>query len=311
MAQLVITDVGPRDGLQSQATLVSTEGKQQLIAALFRAGLGSVEATSFVSPQAVPQMADAEEVLRGVQVPAGARLSVLTPNLRGLSRALASGAQEVSVVLSATDTMNQKNIRMSLDQALAASCDTLQAARKAGLRTRAYVAVAFACPFEGLTPVDTVLRLVDAMAQAGAHEVVLADTIGAASPREVRELLAQVLARLDADRLGLHLHDTRGMALANAWVALDMGVYRLDASLGGLGGCPFAPGASGNLATEDLLVMAHQLGLHTGIDVPALLQAIDLAQSLVGYPIGGKSLRWLRRQHPSTPAVTGSTTCLS
>ena len=311
MTPLFITDVGPRDGLQSQATLVSSAGKQQLIAALFRAGLGSVEATSFVSPQAVPQMADAEEVLRGVQVPQGARLSVLTPNLRGLSRALASGAQEISVVLSATETMNQKNIRMGLSQALAASCETLQAARQAGLRTRAYVAVAFACPIEGLTAPDTVLRLVDAMAEAGADEVVLADTIGAASPRDVGQLLTQVLARLPVERLGLHLHDTRGMALANAWVALDLGVQRLDASLGGLGGCPFAPGASGNLATEDLLVLAQQLGLHTGIDASALLQAIDLAQSLVGYPIGGKSLRWLRRQYPVIEATQGSPTCPS
>ncbi len=292
-----ITDVGPRDGLQSQPTQVDTDGKRALIAALLAAGLRRIEATSFVSPKAVPQMADADALVGGLRAPADARISVLVPNRRGLERAVAAGANEIAVVLSATETMNQKNIRMGLGEALATCKDTLGAAVAAGLRTRAYVAVAFTCPFEGDTPTDRVVELALQMQAAGAQEVVIADTIGAAAPTDVERVLAALLERMPTDLVGMHFHDTRGLALANAWAAITRGVRRFDASIGGLGGCPFAPGAAGNLATEDLVLMATQCGYETGISLDALLDAIDTAGRLVGYPVGGRSERWLRRRN--------------
>lgn len=294
-ALVTITDVGPRDGLQSQATLVSTAGKRALIEALWAAGVPGVEATSFVSPQAVPQMADADELVSSLQVPQRRSLSALAPNRRGLERAVRAGCREVAVVLAATETMNQRNIRMSLPQALDVCAATLREARALGLATRAYIAVAFSCPFEGRTAPERVRALAQEMAEAGAQEVVIADTIGAASPRDIQEVLAAVLPSVAAAKLGLHLHDTRGMALANAWQGLQMGIRRFDASVGGLGGCPFAPGAAGNLATEDLAVMCAQAGYETGIDLAALVRAVDLASGLVGYAVGGHAMRWLRQ----------------
>jgi len=295
--RLLITDVGPRDGLQSQPSMVPTEGKRELIRALFAAGLRRIEATSFVSPQAVPQMADAGELMKDLDAPDDARVSVLVPNMRGLERAAAAGAQEIAVVLSATETMNRKNIRMGLHEALDTCMATLGAAVRQGLRTRAYVAVAFACPFEGRTPPGIVADLAQEMKSAGASEIVVADTIGAAAPADVLQVLEALGRRgLPVDAIGMHLHDTRGMALANAWCAIAEGVRRFDTSIGGLGGCPFAPGAAGNLATEDLVLMAHQCGLDTNIELDRLLQAVDVAGRLVGYPVGGRSHKWQSRQ---------------
>ena len=300
---LTITDVGPRDGLQSQKTQVSTEGKLQLIQALFDAGLPSVEATSFVSPKAVPQMADADVLLPRVKVPATARLSVLVPNLRGLERAAQAGATEVAVVLSATDTMNRKNIAMDLSVATSTCVAVLEQASQLGLTSRAYVAVAFECPFEGLTSPARVLDLAVRMSDAGAGEIVLADTIGAAAPAQVQRLLSALLGRIEVAQLSMHFHDTRGMALANAWAAIALGVRRFDASIGGLGGCPFAPGAAGNLATEDLVQMAEQCGFSTGVNLQALVRAVALAGELVGYPVGGRSARWLSARQASQQAT--------
>jgi len=293
--QVRITDVGPRDGLQSQKTLVPTAGKLALIEALWSACVPAIEATSFVSPQAVPQMADADELMPAITVPAGRSLSALVPNQRGLERAVRAGCREVAVVLSATETMNQRNIRMGLAEAIATARDTLRDAQAQGLATRAYIAVAFACPFEGHTPTERVHALSTAMAEAGAGEIVVADTIGAAAPSDVQRVLQTLLQSLPAQSLGLHLHNTRGMALANAWQGLQMGVRRFDASIGGLGGCPFAPGAAGNLATEDLALLCAQAGLETQIRMDALVRAIDVAETLVGYPLGGCSLRWIRQ----------------
>ena len=290
-----ITEVGPRDGLQSQKTLVPAAGKLALIDALWAAGLPAIEATSFVSPKAVPQMADADELMPAISVPSGRSLSALVPNQRGLERAVRAGCSEIAVVLSATETMNQRNIRMGLDEAISTSRDTLRDAQAQGLATRAYIAVAFACPFEGNTPTERVYALSMAMAEAGAGEIVIADTIGAASPSDVQRVVHALLQSLPEQKLGLHLHDTRGMALANAWQGLQMGVRRFDSSIGGLGGCPFAPGAAGNLATEDLALLCAQTGLETQLSMAALVRAIDVAETLVGYPLGGRSLRWIRQ----------------
>ena len=311
-AHLYITDVGPRDGLQSQKSQVDTAGKRALIQALWAAGVRSIEATSFVSPKAVPQMADAHEVLQNLPMPADGRLSALVPNPRGLDRALAAGVREIATVLAATETMNAKNIRMGLAEAAHTCQETLALAQQAGVRTRAYVAVAFECPFEGPTPADQVVRLAQQLFEAGAGEIVIADTIGAAAPQDVDALFKRLIQVIPVESLGVHLHDTRGMALANAWAAMGHGVRRFDSSIGGLGGCPFAPGAAGNLATEDLVLMAQQCGFSTGIDLTALLAAVDLAGALVGYAVGGRSARWLRgrlaKEVPST-ASASPTTC--
>ncbi len=293
---VVITDVALRDGLQNQPEQVSTSDKLALLRALAAAGVGSVEAASFVSPKAVPQMADAGEMMLAARDLAPLRVSALTPNMKGLERAIAAGTREIAVVLSCTETMNLKNINMSLEQATRASCDTLQAARGHGVATRAYLAVAFECPFEGLTPADRVYALAQSLLEAGADEIVIADTIGAAAPGQVHQLVQGLAQTLPVARMGLHVHDTRGMGVANAYAALQLGVRRFDASVGGLGGCPFAPGASGNLATEDLVLMLEQSGFDTGISLSGLLAAVDLTSELLGRPQGGNCTTWLRRQ---------------
>lgn len=297
MERIHITDVAPRDGLQNQQVPVGTAAKLELITRLAAAGVQSVEATSFVSPKAVPQMADAGDLMPQVQARLPAlRASVLVPNLKGLERAHAVGAREIAVVLSATETMNRKNINMGLAEATEVSEQTLRAAQALGLRTRAYVAVAFDCPFEGETPLATVVDLSARMAAAGAGEVVIADTIGAASPGMVKERLAALTSVIPAQQLAVHFHDTRGMGAANAWAALEAGIRRFDASVGGIGGCPFAPGAAGNLATEDLVLLAQRSGFDTGITLAGLLDAIDFAQEQLQKPLGGRSIAWLRRE---------------
>jgi hydroxymethylglutaryl-CoA lyase len=297
MERIHITDVAPRDGLQNQAVAVSTAGKLALIERLAAAGVASVEASSFVSPKAVPQMADAGDLLPQVQARLPAlRTSVLVPNLKGLERAHAAGAREIAVVLSATETMNRKNINMGLEQAAQVSEQTLRAAHALGIRTRAYIAVAFDCPFEGETPLETVVALATRMAQAEAGEIVIADTIGSASPGMVKQRMGVLTQAVAVQRLAVHLHDTRGMGAANAWAALEAGIRRFDASAGGIGGCPFAPGAAGNLATEDLVLLAERSGFATGISAAGLLEAIDLAQELLQRSLGGRSITWLRRQ---------------
>lgn len=298
MDRLFITDVSPRDGLQNQSVAVSTADKLALIRLLAAAGVQSVEATSFVSPKAVPQMADAADVVGLANQIDGLRVSTLVPNLKGLERAHAAGAREIAVVLSATETMNQRNINMGLDAATAVSEQVLIEAQRLGLQTRAYVAVAFECPFEGEVALDAVIGAARRMADAGAGEIVIADTIGAAAPGQVKTRLQVLVDALGAESLAVHFHDTRGLGAANAWAAIEAGVRRFDASVGGIGGCPFAPGAAGNLATEDLVLLAERSGFATGIALEGLLDAVDFAESLLARPLGGRSAAWLRRRYP-------------
>jgi len=296
--RVTVYEVGPRDGLQNEAALVPTEGKLQLIAALAGAGLSRIEATSFVSPAWIPQLADAAEVTAALPLRPGVTYVVLVPNARGLGRlrealARAPGGPPVAaaVFLSASETHNRKNVNKSVEETFAAFAEVIPPARKAGLEVRGYVSTVFGCPYEG--PVDpgraaeVALRLLD----MGCGQISLGDTIGVGTPAQVRAVLRRLLPAVPAGRLALHLHDTRGTALANALAGLEEGITTFDASVGGLGGCPYAPGASGNLATEDLVYLLHGMGYDTGIDYEKLVGAGALAQRLTGRELPGKALR--------------------
>ncbi len=294
MDHVIVNDVAPRDGLQNDPVALSPADRVRLIEGLVGAGLPSVEVASFVSPKAVPKMAGAAEVV-GALRPDAADFHALVPNRRGYELAHEAGIRSVGVVLSATDTMNRENINMSLEQATSVCTEVLQQARTDGLTARAYVAVAFECPFEGEVADSTVERLAETLFSAGADEVIVADTIGAGNPVRARALFSRLVAAFGANSLAAHLHDTRALALANAWQALECGIRRFDASAGGIGGCPFAPGAAGNLATEDLVSLLDQAGMSTGIDLAALLAVVGDLEARLGRPIGGRSMPWLRR----------------
>jgi hydroxymethylglutaryl-CoA lyase len=287
---VLINEVGLRDGLQIQPKHVPTEGKLELCEALIAAGIRSFEATSFVHPKAVPQMADADVLFP--RLPAGPYYSALVLNDRGYERAIAAGAKSVAIALASTETMNQKNIRMSLEQATTTFAGIMSRAKREGLEARAYISTAMACPYEGRVPVKVVMDLADKMMRAGADKLAIADTIGASSPGQCQEVFAAVVKEWGAARIAAHFHDTRAMGLALAWVALQEGVREFDSSIGGLGGCPFAPGASGNLATEDLAYMLNESGYDTGVDVGKLRRAVLVAERLTGQRLGGRITAW-------------------
>lgn len=294
MDRVIVNDVAPRDGLQNDPVALSPAERVHLIGGLLEAGVPSVEVASFVSPKAVPKMAGAAEVVQALDLDR-ADFHALVPNRKGYELARASGIRSVGVVLSATETMNRENINMGLGQASSVCAEVLQQARTDGLRARAYVSVAFECPFEGVVPDEVVERLAAAMFDAGADEVIVADTIGAGNPLRAKALFGRMVAAFGASRLAAHLHDTRALALANAWQALECGIRRFDSSAGGVGGCPFAPGAAGNLATEDLVSLLHQAGMETGIDTAALLHAVRDLGNRLGRTIGGRTVPWLSR----------------
>lgn len=293
MDRVIVNDVGPRDGLQNDPANVSPADRAELIRHLVRAGVPAVEVASFVSPKAVPKMAGAEQVVAGLD-PDAADYSALIPNRKGYELARAAGLRSVAVVLSATDTMNRRNINMTLDATIGVCAEIVEQARRDGVTGRAYVSVAMGCPYEGPVPEAVVESLARRMFDSGATEVIVADTIGAGNPAAVKSLFGRLVAAFGAERLSAHFHDTRALALANAWQALECGIRKFDASIGGLGGCPFAPGAAGNLATEDLVGLLDQAGFHSGIDLTALLEVVDYAGALVGHEVGGRSLAWLR-----------------
>ncbi len=295
MDKVVVNDVAPRDGLQNDPVTVSPGERAELVNRLVDAGLPAVEVASFVSPGMVPKMAGAAEVVAALEL-GRADFSALIPNRVGYERARAAGIRSVAAVLAATETMNQKNINMGLERATGVCRELMQQARTDGLAARAYVAVAFECPYEGRVADSVVERLAAALFAAGADEVVVADTIGAGNPVRSKALFGRLVAAFGARRLAAHLHDTRALALANAWQALECGIRKFDASAGGVGGCPFAPGAAGNLATEDLVSLLDQSGMHTGIDLSALSRVVDRLQTLLGRPVGGRTLPWLRGQ---------------
>lgn len=292
---IFVNDVGPRDGLQNQAIQVEPKTRITLIQKLLDAGVPGIEVASFVSPKAVPRMAGAGEIVTALK-DSPAALSALVPNLKGYEMARDAGAKIISVVPSATETMNRKNINMGYEDILALSCDLMQRAKDDGIKGQAYVSVAFECPFEGQVSQDRVMEMTETLLEAGAQEIIIADTIGAANPSQVKSLFDRLTASFDKKILATHFHDTRAMGLANAYAAIECGIRKFDASIGGLGGCPFAPGAAGNLATEDLVSMAHQMGFETGIDEKALLDISNFAGEIIGQQIGGRMAGWMAYQ---------------
>jgi hydroxymethylglutaryl-CoA lyase len=294
--QVVITDVGPRDGLQNQPRILSVEQRTALVREIAAAGVPRIEVGSFVSPKAVPAMANSDQIFKALegQTDFTTPCIALIPNMKGYEFARDAGAKIVTMVLYASDGMAQKNAGMSMSQAEDITIDMLSQAKQDGIEVIATIAVAFECPFDGPTDPLLVEKIVAKFLQAGASQVVLADTIGAAHPQQVRDLTALLVQRHGNDQLGCHFHDTRAMGLANVYAAVESGIRRFDASIGGLGGCPFAPGASGNVATEDVVMMLEQMGFDTGIDQVLLLRASDTAQDLTGAISGGRSKTWLQ-----------------
>jgi isopropylmalate/homocitrate/citramalate synthase len=271
--RVTVVEVGPRDGLQNEKGVVSTADKIRFINLLSAAGFQVIEATSFVSPRAVPQLADATEVMAGIERPAGVRYTALVPNAKGMERALAAGVDEVAVFTGASETFVRHNINTSIDGSIENFKPVLDMGRERGMRVRGYISTAFGCPYEGAVAPSAVASVAEKLLALGVDELSIGDTIGVATPNQVVEVTRALLAHTTLERLAMHFHDTRGTALANVLAALEQGIAIFDSSAGGLGGCPYAPGASGNLATEDLLYMLHGLGVETGVDLDAVVAA--------------------------------------
>jgi isopropylmalate/homocitrate/citramalate synthase len=284
-----IVEVGPRDGLQNEAAPIATNVKIHFVDLLTEAGYEWIEVTSFVHPKAVPQMADADEVFRTIQKKDGTRYVALVPNARGLDRAMAAGVRDVALFLAATESFSRANINRSIQQSLEDARAVVAGAQPHGARVRAYISVAFGCPYEGQVAPSVVSRVAESLFELGAEEVVLGDTIGVATPADVRRLTEALLPVAPVERWGMHFHDTRGIALANVMASLDVGIDKFDSSAGGLGGCPFAgPGAAGNVATEDLLYLLDGLGIEHGISLDGVLAASRYIVGAVGHPLTSK-----------------------
>jgi hydroxymethylglutaryl-CoA lyase len=288
---VTISEVGPRDGLQIEAAFVPTAAKIALIDALSRTGLPRIEATSFAHPRIVPQMADAEVVLRGITRAPGVRYAALAPNAKGAERAIGAGVDELKIGIAASDTFNELNIGRPTTAGMA-DLDTIAAlAARSGTGILGVVATAFGCPYEGEVPMEKVHALFEQLVGFEADVIYLADTTGMAHPLQVQQLVGELLGRWPAQRIGLHLHNTRGLGIANALAGLEVGVRDFESSIGGLGGCPFAPRAAGNISTEDFVHMLHQSGFSTGIDLPLLIAAAEQAQELLGRTLPGMVMK--------------------
>jgi len=306
---ITVVEVGPRDGLQYEPDFFPTEKKVQLIDLLGRTGLTRLEVTSFVHPKAIPQFKDTLEVVAGIRRRPGVIYSSLVPNVKGCQRALGTPVDELALFVSASESHNRKNVNMSLDESLAALAQVAEMALQGGKRLRGYVVTAFGCPYEGRVPLAQVERIVRAYREMGVAEVALGDTTGLANPRQVAEVFPALREAAGPMGLAAHFHDSRGTGLANALAAYQAGVRVFDASVGGIGGCPTAVGAMGNIATEDLVSMMEEMGVATGIDLDKLLEAARLAQEVIGTELPSHILkvgrpRWagLNRESPGCPA---------
>jgi hydroxymethylglutaryl-CoA lyase len=296
--RVTVVEVGPRDGLQNESVHVSAADKVRFVDLLSEAGLPVIEVSAFVSPTWVPRMADAAEVFSGISRRPGARYSALVPNLRGLERAHGAGVRDVAVFAAASETFSRRNINQSIEASLAAYREVCARAAPLGMRVRGYVSTAFGCPYEGDVPPVRVAEVAAALLAMGVFEVAVSDTIGVAHPGQVRRVVEAVAEQVPPEAIALHFHDTRGTALANVLAALHLGIATFDAAAGGLGGCPYAPGAAGNLATEDLVYMLDGLDIDTGISLPAVIDASRFIEARLDHPLPSRLYRASAARHP-------------
>ena len=293
--KVIIKEVAARDGLQAQPKHLTVEQRIALLGALAKTGIPELEIGSFVSPKAVPQMAGTDEIAANLP-PVQLAYSALVPNMKGYELAVMAGIRSHAIALAATEEMNQNNIRKSLEDTFVMGEEILDRAAAEGVDIHAYLAVAFECPYEGAVEESLVMEQVDRLMQHQPARLMIADTIGAANPAAVHSMMHMLVDRYGPERLGCHFHDTRAMGLANVYAALQAGVRQFDASAGGLGGCPFAPGAKGNVATEDVVMLCESIGYDTGLDMPKLLEAVALLSEMIGAPQGGRAHTWLSKQ---------------
>jgi isopropylmalate/homocitrate/citramalate synthase len=286
-----VVEVGPRDGLQNEKVTIPTEAKIDYITALADAGLRTIEAGAFVSPKWVPQMADTAEVYRNIPKDPGVDYPVLVPNMKGLERAIEASVKSIAIFTAASETFNKRNINMSIDESFANYAPVATRARAEGMRVRGYVSTAFGCPYEGDVTPEKVLEVSARLLDLGCYEVSVGDTIGVGTPVQVQGVIGILLQVIPASKLAMHFHDTRGTALANTLAALEMGIPTFDASSGGLGGCPYAPGASGNMATEDLVYMLEKMGIDTAVDLNRLVAASQIIAPYLDHPLPGRYLQ--------------------
>jgi hydroxymethylglutaryl-CoA lyase len=289
-----IVEVGPRDGLQNEKTTIPTEVRVELIEALADAGLGTIEVGAFVHPKRVPQMAGTAEVWRALDKREGIDYPVLVPNMKGLERALEAGVRSIAIFTAASDTFNTRNINMTVDESFAVYAPVAARAREEGLRIRGYVSTACGCPYEGEVAPERVLEVAARLLDLGCYEVSIGDTTGVGTPLQVQGLVSLLMEVIPPERLAMHFHDTRGMAVANTLAALELGIATYDSSAGGLGGCPYAPGASGNVATEDLVYLFESLGIETGVDLEKLLAAAEIIAPWLDHPLPGRYVQACR-----------------
>ncbi|ANB59002.1 hydroxymethylglutaryl-CoA lyase yngG [Anoxybacillus sp. B7M1] len=288
---VTIKEVGPRDGLQNEKTAIATEDKIAWINQLSKTGLTYIEITSFVHPKWIPQLADAFDVATGIERVPSVTYAALVPNQKGLEKALAAQVDEISVFMSASETHNQRNINKSISDTFPVLTAVVQEAKRAQKTVRGYLSTVFGCPYEGEVSVEQVAAISERLFEMGVDELSLGDTIGVATPRQVEAVLNSLLKRFPKEKLAMHFHDTRGTALANVLISLEMGITTFDSSLGGLGGCPYAPGASGNVATDDLLYMLHGMDIATGIDATRLTEAALFIQNKIGRALSSHQLQ--------------------
>ncbi len=291
-SQVTVVEVGPRDGLQNESMPIATETKLAFIAKLIDAGLTHIEATSFVNPKAIPQLADAADLASQLPQLPDVTFSALVPNERGLNRALENGIKRVAFFTAASDTFTKNNINMSVEESIAAFTPLIKRAMSAGATARGYVSTSFVCPFEGPIRQQRVREVSQQLLDIGVDEVAISDTIGAAVPTDVMRTVGHLLDTIPIEKIALHFHDTYGCALANVYAGLQLGVTTYDASAGGLGGCPYAPGASGNVATEDLVYMLDQMDIQTGVNLSRVIDAADVIANVLKKPL--HSSQWLR-----------------
>lgn len=293
---MTIKEVGPRDGLQNEKQLVLSEDKIAWINSLSETGLTYVEVSSFVNPKWIPQLADASEVLKGIKRNKGVTYAALVPNIKGLDRALEAGVDEVSVFMSASEGHNQSNINKSIEETYPVLEEVVKEARMAGKTVRGYVSTVIACPYDGYVKPSQVREVANRLFSMGIDELSLGETIGVAVPNQVETLLEELLPHFNTSQLAMHFHDTRGTALANIVKSLEMGITTFDSALGGLGGCPYAKGASGNVATEDLLYMLQEMGIETGVDLKSALKSAQLIERTLGKKLKSRQMEILRAE---------------